>query len=138
MISIEHYRKFEHSYFKILTFGKPKKVGGKSKAITYKFSTMPDKNEKERRKQIMDELKKKADQEFESKIPMSRNSFKNLFDYLDAELTNKNCEDNNILTKTFLIQSNIQNVDEILEWLASHGGYCDCEILANVEDLFET
>jgi hypothetical protein len=29
--SIEHYRKFEHSYFKIPTFGKPKTVSCKHK-----------------------------------------------------------------------------------------------------------
>ena len=85
----------------------------------------------------MDDLKKKADQEFESSLPTDRESFQKLFDYLDAELTDKNCDDTNSLTKTFLLQSNIQNVDEVLEWLAEHGGYCDCEILANVEQQFE-
>jgi hypothetical protein len=68
---------------------------------------------------------------------MGRESFHKLFDYLDTELTDKNCDDTNSLTKTFLLQSNIQNVDEVLEWLADHGGYCDCEILANVEEQFE-
>ena len=98
---------------------------------------MPDKSEKERRKQIMDDLKKKADQEFESSLPMSRDSFKNLFDCLETELTDKNCNDTNSLTKAFLLQSKIENEDEVLEWLAEHGGYCDCEILANVEEQFE-
>ncbi len=98
---------------------------------------MPDKSEEQRRKQIMDDLKKKADQEFESSLPMSRDNFKKLFDQLDAQLTNKNCDDTNIFTKTFLLQSNIKNVDEVLEWFADHGGHCDCEILANVEEQFE-
>jgi|688.fasta_scaffold207818_2 hypothetical protein len=98
---------------------------------------MPDKSEKERRKQIMDDLKKKADQEFESSLPMDRESFQKLFDYLDTELTDNNCDDTNSLTKIFLLQSNIQKIDEVLEWLAEHGGYCDCEILANVEEQFD-
>lgn len=98
---------------------------------------MPDKSEKERRKQIMDDLKNKADQEFESSLPMSRDNFKKLFDYLDMQLTDKDCNDTNGLTKTFLLQSNIEKVDEVLDWLADHGGYCDCEILANVEEQFE-
>ena len=85
----------------------------------------------------MDDLKKKADQEFESSLPMDRESFKKLFDFLDAELTDKNCDDTNSLTKKFLLQLNIQNVDKVLEWLAEHGGYCDCEILANVEEQFD-
>ena len=98
---------------------------------------MPDKSEKERRKQIMDNLKNKADQEFESSLPMSRDNFKRLFDHLDTHLSDKDCDDTNSLTKTFLVQSNIQKVGEVLEWLAEHGGYCDCEILANVEEQFE-
>lgn len=98
---------------------------------------MPDKNEKERRKQIMDDLKKKAAQEFETSLPMSRDNFKNLFDYLDIHLTDKNCDETNSLTKTFLLQSGTENADEVLEWLAEHGGYCDCEILANVEEQFD-
>ena len=98
---------------------------------------MPDKSEKERRKQIMDALKNKADQEFESSLPMSRDNFKKLFDHLDIQLNDKSCDDTNILTKTFLLQFNIENVDEVLKWLAKQGGYCDCEILANVEEQFE-
>jgi Protein of unknown function (DUF2695) len=112
-------------------------VGGKRKATPYKFLTMPDQSEKERRKQIMGDLKKKADQEFESSLPMSRDNFKKLFDHLDICLEDKGCNDTNILTKTFLLQSNIENVDNVLEWLADHSGYCDCEILANVEGQFE-
>lgn len=98
---------------------------------------MPDKSEKERRKQIMDDLRKKADEEFENSLPMSRVFFKKLFDHLDIQLNSKGCDDTNSLTKTFLLQSNFERVDEVLEWLADHGGYCDCEILANVEEQFE-
>jgi hypothetical protein len=101
------------------------------------FSTMPDKSEIEIRKQIMDDLKKRADQEFESSLPMSRENFKGLFDHLDKLLTDKACDDTNSLTKTFLLQSGNENGDDVLEWLADHGGYCDCEILANVEEQFQ-
>ena len=98
---------------------------------------MPDKSEKERRKQIVDDLKNKADQEFESSLPISRDNFKKLFDHLDANLNDKGCDDTITLTKIFLLQFKIEKVDEVLEWLADHGGYCDCEILANVEEQFE-
>jgi hypothetical protein len=98
---------------------------------------MPDKNEKERRKQIMHDLKNRADQEFESSLPMSRDKFNNLFNYLDTNLGNTDCDDTHTSTKAFLVQSNIENVQEVLQWLAEHGGYCDCEILANVEEQFD-
>jgi F0F1-type ATP synthase membrane subunit b/b' len=98
---------------------------------------MTDKSEKERRKQIMDDLKKKADQEFENSLPMSRDNFKKLFDQFDTQLNDKVCDNTNTLTKTILQLSNIEKVEEVLEWLADHGGYCDCEILAKVEEKFE-
>jgi hypothetical protein len=98
---------------------------------------MSDKTEKEKRKQILYELRKKAREEFENSLPMGSDNFKKLFDYLDAELSSKTCDDTNVLTKGFLLQHNINNVDEVLEWLANQGGYCDCEILANVEEQFE-
>ncbi len=28
------------------------------------------------------------------------------------------------------------DVERIVSWLRKHGGYCDCEVLANVEDKF--
>lgn len=98
---------------------------------------MPSKSEKEGRKQIMLNLRKKADEEFEASLPMSRDKFKNLFDYLDLEMTEKSCDNTCRLTKTFLSQSGIQNMEQVLDWLADHGGGCDCEILANVEEGFE-
>lgn len=98
---------------------------------------MPDKSEKERRKEMIDNLKKKAGQEFEASLPISRDNFKKLFDYLDTSLADQDCDDTNSLTRTFLVQSGIANVEEVLEWLANRGGNCDCEILANVEEQFE-
>ena len=85
----------------------------------------------------MDDLQKKADEEFERSLPMSRNNFKKLFDYLDTELNDKGCDNTNGLTNTFLLQSDIEDIEKVLEWLANHGGYCDCEILANIEEQFE-
>lgn len=98
---------------------------------------MPDKSEKERRKRILEDQKKKADQEFETSLPTSRENFIKLFDYLSRHLGDKDCDDTNILTRTFLVNFNVDNVEDVLDWLAEHGGYCDCEILANVEEQFE-
>ncbi len=69
---------------------------------------------------------------------MSRTNFMKLFDYLDTELSDKDCDDSNHLTKTFLGQiGSIVNAQVVLDWLAEKGGYCDCEILANVEEKFQ-
>lgn len=96
-----------------------------------------DKNEKERRKQIRNELRQKQQEEFEKSLPMDRPYFKKLFDCLDDQLGNLGCDNTNTLTTGFLEKNTIINVENVLSWLTENGGYCDCEILANVEQKFE-
>lgn len=98
---------------------------------------MPNKEEKARRKQIQKELQEKAQLEFEKSIPVSREVFQNLFNFLDEELEKNDCDDRLILTKKFLETNEIKNIDEIENWLKQKGGFCDCEVLNNIEELFE-
>ena len=98
---------------------------------------MPDKDEKERRKKIMEKLAKNANKEFEQSLPAGREIFKSLFDHLDNELGKHDCDSRPTLTRQFLTNNRIPNADDILNWLMDNGGGCDCEVLANVEDLFE-
>ncbi|RZS71499.1 hypothetical protein EV199_3403 [Pseudobacter ginsenosidimutans] len=51
---------------------------------------MPDKFEKNSRKQILSNLSKKAAEEFENSLPMSRDNFMQLFDHLDVQLLFQN------------------------------------------------
>lgn len=96
-----------------------------------------DKNEKERRKQLRNELRQKQHEEFENSLPVDRKIFEKLFDYLDQQLEKNGCDDTRKITMEFLKKNNITNVENVITWLAEHGGYCDCEILANVEEKFE-
>ena len=98
---------------------------------------MPDKIEKERRKQIQRELQEKARIKFEQSLPTSRELFQNLFDFLEEVLEKNTCDDSLKLTKQFLNSQNIQNREEVENWLKENGGFCDCEVLYNVEELFE-
>ncbi len=95
------------------------------------------KSEKEHRKQLLADLRQKAATEFENSLPMSRENFRQLFDFLDDELQTTECDDKLTITTTFLNNQNISNLEQVLSWLANHGGYCDCEVLANVEEHFE-
>jgi Protein of unknown function (DUF2695) len=99
---------------------------------------MPDKTEKERRKQIVDALAKKANEEFESSLPLSREKFNSLFDYLDNELGEQECDNNMAMTLKFLKSNNIMEIDKIIDWLNDNGAGCDCEVLGNVEAMFES
>lgn len=98
---------------------------------------MPDKNEREKRKQILAELARKQAEEFESGLPIPRAIFAELFDYLDMELGRHDCDDTLKLTEEFLVKKDIPNLNAVTEWLGDHGGNCDCEVLANVEEQFE-
>ncbi len=98
---------------------------------------MPDKNEKERRKQITNELREKAHEDFEKSLPLSRDRFKDLFDFLDNELTDNSCDHTLKFTKAFFSTKDLDNFDETAKWLNEKGGYCDCEVLGNVEEMFD-
>ena len=93
--------------------------------------------DKARRKQIRDELRRKAKEEFETSLPMSRAQFEGLFDYLNLTLQKEVCNDDYALALWYLELVGIKDSDEVIGWLLVNGGYCDCEILANVEELFE-
>lgn len=98
---------------------------------------MPDKNEKERRRQIHKELQEKAQIEFEKSLPVSREIFRSLFDFLDEELEKNGCDDRLKLTQQFLETNHIENIEQVENWLKENGGFCDCEVLYNVEEKFE-
>ena len=65
-------------------------------------------------------------------IPMTPEQLNSLLDYLDANI--KSCDHSTKLTNIFLQAEKIDK-NLVLPWLAEHGGYCDCEVLFNLEDL---
>ncbi len=68
-------------------------------------------------------------------MPLSPEQLNTLLDYLDANL--KSCDHTTKLTDIFLHVEKL-NRNHVLPWLADRGGYCDCEVLYNLEDLAES
>ena len=68
-------------------------------------------------------------------IPIPNQQFRSLFDYLENEGVDQ-CDHTLRITTKFL-QLNECNVETVLTWLREHGGYCDCEVLANVGSEFD-
>ena len=97
---------------------------------------MTTKSEKENRKEILRQLKEKEKADFNKSLPMDKVTFNELFDYLDEKLGD-GCDHTMTMTVDFLKQKEIKNIDQVVEWLNDKGGYCDCEVLANVEESFE-
>ena len=74
--------------------------------------------------------------DFIKSLPMDKETFNELFDYLDERLGD-GCDHTINMTLDFLKDKEVKNIDQVVEWLNDKGGYCDCEVLANVEEMFE-
>ena len=97
---------------------------------------MPSQEEKQRRKAIQNELRKKADAEKLADLPIPKEKLAALFNYLDLQLTEHGCDDTLRFTQEFAASHN-HAFEPIKKWLGDYGGYCDCEALANVEEKYE-
>ncbi len=75
------------------------------------------------------ERKKLADS-----IPLPRADLKALFNHLDSR-NPEDCDHTMSETIAFL-QSRGIDPEKIIPWLQDHGGYCDCEVILNVDDKF--
>jgi len=57
-----------------------------------------------------------------------------LFRHLDERLDRGRCDNTMRLTAEYLrATGECRDLDEALDWLARRGGFCDCEVLLNVE-----
>jgi hypothetical protein len=88
--------------------------------------------DKQQRKALVKSWKDAERARVLSAMPMTSEQLHQLLDYLDANL--KSCDHTTKLTAIFLQVENLER-EKVLSWLAEHGGYCDCEVLANLEDL---
>ena len=61
---------------------------------------------------------------------------KELFDFVDEALGESNCDHTFRHTLSFLKGRDIMP-DPVLQWLQNAGGYCDCEVIMNAEDVFD-
>ena len=98
---------------------------------------MPSKEEKLRRAQIVEAMVQKDTEEAIERMPISFANLAALFDHLDEQLGEQGCDHTPKMTKAFLENKKL-NTEAILPWLEEYGGYCDCEVLANVEESWES
>lgn len=85
-----------------------------------------------------DALKKawreQENQKLFASIPMAQTDLRELFDHLDRPDAPP-CDHTLRDTLQFLERKKL-DVQKVVPWLREHGGYCDCEVLANVENDF--
>ena len=64
--------------------------------------------------------------------PIEPRQLRALFDVLDRELAVHGCDNTCARTKRWLAENDLP-VAKVLAWLRARGGYCDCEVVMNVE-----
>ena len=69
-------------------------------------------------------------------LPIPIENLVALLDHLDVRLPQAGCDHSHRLTQAWCATNGIDS-DAIIEWARENGGYCDCEILANTEDIIE-
>ncbi|MEW9077111.1 DUF2695 domain-containing protein [Terrisporobacter glycolicus] len=89
--------------------------------------------DKSRKKELLKKFKNEERCEFQNSLHFSKEIFEQLFDYIDEILETYGCDDTLKYTKEFLQMNNLP-FQESIEWLQENGAYCDCEVLANIED----
>ena len=89
--------------------------------------------EKEVEKKFLVEYKYQQKKEFEASLPIPRETFLDLFDFLDQKLESLTYLADFSLTRSFLKGRDLE-VEVILGFLEANGTYC--KVLYNVADLF--
>ena len=93
--------------------------------------------EKSRKKELKKLTAQRQRDVFEKSLPMSRAEFEGLFEFLDEGLAHRDCDGTHRLTLEFLRARRASNEAAVLDFCEQNGGYCDCEVLSNVQDCFE-
>lgn len=84
-----------------------------------------------RKHELKKAWKEQQCQQLAVSIPMPQQDLRDLFDHLDELCAS--CDHTLRYTMAFLKQRGL-NAECIVTWLRDNGGYCDCEVIANVED----
>lgn len=95
---------------------------------------MPNEDEKARRKKLLHSLRDADRQKTRDGFPAPIIELKGLFDSLDVQLSDTDCDDTLRFTREY-IQRNAMDETLVVAWLEKHGGCCDCEALNNVEEI---
>lgn len=97
---------------------------------------MPLKEEKDRRKLLLQQVKQEKRARGQAQLPLNNTAIRELFDYVDAKLSEVECDNKLTHTRAFLSAAGLPQ-DKTIQWLEKHGGYCDCEVIGNAEEAWE-
>jgi Protein of unknown function (DUF2695) len=96
---------------------------------------MPSPEEAARRRALKQALRQTERDQIRSTLPLSPAQMRSLFDFVDQQLAEVDCDGTLQKTLVFLEKRRLP-VDAVIMWLRNAGGQCDCEVLANAEEKF--
>lgn len=88
-------------------------------------------SDKARRKELLRRYKNTERSAAREQLGLTADDLASLLECLDDQLNNVECDHTLRLTKQWA-QEHGQSVEAITNAVLSFGGYCDCEVLANV------
>ncbi len=86
------------------------------------------------RRELLRAAAERERQQFLTTLPLPQADLRALFDYLDRPEASS-CDHTFRQTEAFLQERGL-TAERVLPWLRQHGGGCDCEVLATVEEAF--
>jgi hypothetical protein len=95
---------------------------------------MPVKKEKNSRKEILRGIRDANKRSTQDTFPVPHSVLNQLFDQLEEQLATTGCDHTLRLTREFISRQSLPEI-EVISWLEKNGGYCDCEVLSNVEEI---
>jgi hypothetical protein len=69
-------------------------------------------------------------------FPISDSLLEVMFEAVDAQVETLGCDHTLRFTEAWIAEHK-QPAEEVLAWLSEHGGFCDCEAVANAADYWE-
>ena len=69
-------------------------------------------------------------------FPMADSLLESMFKSIDDKVQDRGCDHTLRFTKAWLSEHE-QPAEKVLVWLHEHGGFCDCEVVANSADHWE-
>lgn len=97
---------------------------------------MTNRKTKQERKAVMKLIRAEERAKARNAFPLPPRVLKALFNHLDVALPKEGCDHSRRITQSWL-QDLGHPVEPVFKWLDDNGGFCDCEVLANVEETFD-
>jgi hypothetical protein len=69
---------------------------------------------------------------FFASLPATKEDLESLFEFIEDELYETECDHTSRFAMQFLMQNNLP-FPKIIAWLNANGGYCDCKIMEQIE-----